>query len=62
MKEKMVKRYVALRKDYTEKKLYLSGADMYPKFYQTEEEAQRFNKSYIFAVEIPERFVENNDL
>ena len=62
MKEKMVKRYVALRKDHTEKKLYLVGADMYPRFYLTEEEAQGFGKVYVFPVEIPARFADGNDL
>ena len=62
MKEKMAKRYVAMREDGASKKLYLSGRDMYPRFYPTEEEAQKFNKGYVFAVEIPARLAENNDL
>jgi len=62
MKEKMAKRYVAMREDGASKKLYLSGRDMYPRFYPTEEEAQGFGKVYVFPVEIPARFADGNDL
>ena len=62
MKEKMVKRYVALRENYTKSKLYLSGHYMYPYFYRTNEEARKFNKSYVFMVKIPARLADGNDL
>jgi len=64
-KVKMTKVYIALRVDLSVKKsrLYISGTDMYPRFFRRKKDIPiiRPDETFIVQLSIPAEYVEGND-
>ena len=63
MKKGLKERWIAVREDFSGKRLYLAGRDMYPRLYKTEKKAMQGcpDRTYCAKVLIPTKFKDEND-